>query len=146
MTFKLHTILLILLAAACLWFAHGCAILKRGAWTGGGAAGGAAIGSMAGPAGTIGGAAVGGIAGQALGENDELRDGTLIGEGAAKVIYRDRVVDRFSIPWGWILIVGGAILFWLKGHHLWNALRERDLSKLSNILLPSWLQKSQPRR
>jgi hypothetical protein len=63
---------------------HGCAMLKGTAWPAGGAAAGAAVGSLAGPGGTLVGAAVGGGAGHLMGEDSELRSGDLQGEGAAK--------------------------------------------------------------
>lgn len=76
--FLLATIVLCLLGYAMA----GCAALKKGAYTGGGAALGAAGGSLLGPVGAVTGAAVGGVAGHALNENQELRDGTITGEGA----------------------------------------------------------------
>jgi hypothetical protein len=79
---KLPPRLLFVIVLALFAFAASCSALKKGVYTGSGAALGAAGGSLLGPVGAIAGAAVGGVAGHALNENQELRDGQLTGEGA----------------------------------------------------------------
>lgn len=73
-------------AAVLLW-GFGCAgerqAVKSAAWSGGGAAAGAAVGFLAGPGGAIAGAAIGGGAGHLIGENAGLRTGEIQGRGAA---------------------------------------------------------------
>lgn len=64
--------------------------LKGSVWPAVGAGAGAALGSLAGPMGTIGGAAIGGGAGHLFGENASLRTGELQGGGAA-----DREAERW---------------------------------------------------
>ncbi len=143
---KTHKITLFLCVAACLFY--GCAVLKRGAYTGGGAGAGALIGSTLGPGGTVGGAAVGAVAGQALGENGELRDGGLTGEDAKnKEIERLRraladrpVVEQPFIP-HWIYWAIAAFIAWTKGHHILAFLKGKGFANLFNVGLPSWAQK-----
>ncbi len=76
---RAHKIVLVAVVAALLAFAVSCSSLwgSTGAAVGGGA--GALVG---GPLGAAAGAAAGGMAGSALGENSDLRDGTLVGEDA----------------------------------------------------------------
>lgn len=80
---KIHTALLASLAAALFLYAHmGCAAVREGAWPAAGAATGAAVGFIAPPFGPIIGAGVGAAIVAVTNQNDELRDGTLQGDGA----------------------------------------------------------------
>lgn len=135
---SVHRYVLYLIVAACL-YAASCSVLKRAGWTAGGAGAGAGVGAMVGgPAGAAVGGAAGAVAASTLGENSELRDGDLIGEGAAekyRIIYKDRAI----IP-TWIWWALGGYLLWTKGHHLWALMNGGGLGKLLNIVLPSWMQ------
>lgn len=76
-----HRLLLCFLVAGLLGFALSCSSLWGSI---GAAAGGAAGAVVGGPLGAAAGAAAGGLAGSALGENSDLRDGTLVGEDALR--------------------------------------------------------------
>ena len=59
-----------------------CGGLRKTLYTAAGGAGGAALGSTLGPGGALAGAALGAGGTQAFVENQELRDGTIVGEDA----------------------------------------------------------------
>jgi len=124
----------------CLFVLPSCAALKRAGYTAAGAGGGAVAGAaVGGPVGAGVGAAAGAVAAQAVGESQELRDGDLVGEGAA-VKYVTRYVPQPFIPtWLWIAVAG--VLVWLKGHHLLRFLKTFNPSTLLGTMLPSWAQK-----
>lgn len=89
-------------AAVLLW-GFGCAgerqAIKSASWSAGGAATGAALGSLAGPGGTLAGAAIGGGAGHLIGEDASLRSGELQGNGAADMEakrWRERAIQAES--------------------------------------------------
>lgn len=84
---KPHKILLLLIVATCL--SYSCAGLRSALWPAAGGAAGAAVGSLAGPIGAVAGAGIGAGLAHTVSENDELRDGTLQGDGAG-----DREIER----------------------------------------------------
>lgn len=139
--------LLSLLVALVALTALSCAALRHAGWTAGGAAvGGAAGAAVGGPVGAAVGGAAGAVASSTVSENDQLRDGTTIGEESyLKQIERleralkDRpVVDRPFIP-TWLWWVAGAVLLWLKGHHIWRLVNGGGLAALRGVVAPSWL-------
>lgn len=132
-----------LAVAACLYLAvGGCAALKKAGWTAGGAGGGAALGSVVGgPVGAGVGGAVGAVASTVIAENTELRDGDLVGHGAAvRYITREVPVDRPFIP-TWLYLAVGGYLALTKGHHVVAFFKGYGFGRLLNVVLPSWAQK-----
>lgn len=74
------TYVLVSLVLACV---AACAAFRRAGYTAGGAGAGAVAGAVVGgPVGAGIGAAAGAVAANAVGENNELRDGTIIGRDA----------------------------------------------------------------
>lgn len=153
MKHKLFTFTFYLSVACCLYVVASCSMLKKVGLVGGGAAGGAVAGAVVGgPVGAGVGGAAGALTASALGENDELRDGSLTGEDAKnKEIERlrralqNRPVVEIETPfithWVWNTFwCSLAWIVWLKGHHVIYAIRFRSLSSLLNIFIPSWLQ------
>ncbi len=88
---KAHTLVLCACVAGCVIACSSARhAVEASAWPAGGAVAGAAAGSLVGPGGTLVGAGVGAVVGHAVGENAELRSGTLQGSGAA-----DKEADRW---------------------------------------------------
>lgn len=124
----------------CLYAAGSCSALKKAGWTAGGAGGGAAIGSAVGdPVGAAVGGAAGAVASHTIAENTELRDGEIIGEGAAQKFKIVEVPKPF-IPTWLCLAVGGYLAF-TKGHHVVAFFKGYGFGRLLNVVLPSWAQK-----
>lgn len=113
--------------------------MKSSAWSGGGAAAGAVVGSAGGPVGTIAGAAVGGASGHLMGENVSLRSGELQGEGAGdKEIARWRGIAatkataydglkawalRIAVAWGVFMAIKYLYPQSRSARNLWGGLR-----------------------
>jgi hypothetical protein len=109
---RLHLYLLVAAVAACLWIA-GCASVKKGADTGGGAAVGAGIGLLGGPIASVGGAAIGAVAGGAMADSDAFGSGDVVGEEALRKqrdFWRAEAVERSSAA-GFLQ----KILWWCAG-------------------------------
>jgi len=122
-----------------------CAALRRAGYTAGGAGAGAVAGAaVGGPVGAGVGAAAGAVAAQAVGESQELRDGDLVGEGAAvKYVTREVPVNHVPSLFWWALI---GVFAWLKGHHILRAFKDRYPIAVIRTMLPSWAfsKKSEP--
>lgn len=136
----------LLVLLLCMSVLPSCAALRRAGYTAGGAGAGAVAGAaVGGPVGAGIGGAAGAVAAQAVGESQELRDGDLVGEGAA-VKYVTREVPKPFIPsWVWWAAIGAFV--WLKGHHIVRAVKGKDLGALLRVMLPSWVgtsKKSEP--
>ena len=63
-----------------------------------------------------------------------MRDGDLAGKGGV------HYVPQPFIP-RWIWWAAAAMLLFLKGHHLIAFIKTRNIGKLANVALPSWLQR-----
>lgn len=136
-----HSVVLYVSVAACLAFACASArhAAEASAWPAGGAVAGAAAGSLVGPGGTLVGAGVGAIVGHSLGENAELRAGTLQGDEAAEA-WRGRAVGAESglsslqSLMHWIVLgVLGWFLF-RNREHILKAVKGRSFSPLIHAL------------
>lgn len=105
-------------------------------WPAAGGAAGAGIGMLAGPGGAIAGAAIGAGAVHVIGENNELRDGSLTGERAKdKEIQRIRYVNvpEPFIP-GWIKLTALALVaLWLL-KFIGPRYREQFFAMLKNLI------------
>lgn len=114
------------IVALCVMLAS-CSVLQRAGWTGGGAAGGALAGSTMGPGGAAVGAGVGAVAASTLSENDELRDGDLVGSGALDdqisrwrgeaYTQQARATSLSKYLW-WLVIAGALYVVWRNRVHL----------------------------
>lgn len=123
-----------------------CSALRKNLWTGGGAAGGAAIGAVAGgPVGAAVGGAVGAIGVGAVAESQELRDGDLVGDAAlvkqaalwrAEAISNRKAVEDVDwlsrvLKWGAGLV---ALWFaWRNREHL-NPMQPNRLRRLAHAI------------
>lgn len=135
---------------ACVVYATGCASTWRAVKTGGPAAIGGGVGALAGgPLGAAAGAAAGGAIAQSVSENDELRDGTLVGEKTiVKYITREVPVEHeVEVPrvplWiKWLAWIGAASILWLLYKLFWRRYRTQFLTAIGKLLtlrLPSAL-------
>lgn len=144
----------VVLASCVLACVGACAAFRRAGYTAAGAAGGALAGaSVGGPVGAAVGGAAGAVAANAVGENDELRSGGLIGEDALRkqneslrlaiAELQGRPPTTVAVPqpfiphWIWWALAGA--LLWLKGHHLWRLFNGGGLAALIRVVLPSWV-------
>lgn len=106
-----------------------CSGTRKTLYTAAGGAGGAALGSLVGPGGAIAGAGIGAGATQAFAENQELRDGTLVGEDALKQ-QNEELRRALAAMQGKVLAYEGeSLLGWLK----------RWAGRVALILALGWL-------
>lgn len=112
-----------------------CAALRSAGWTGGGAAAGALAGSTMGPGGAAVGAGVGAVAASTLSENDELRDGGLVGQGAlddqvarwkGEAVRSGARADWLGSLMRWLAIAGCVYFAFRNRAHLLEFARTRD--------------------